>query len=357
MKHERATEEVRQRSSLYALSLLTQNEARSFELHLEECTVCRTELGKIEHAAAKIGLATEETAPPLHLRERLLAILPSPPSLSSIAAEPVIADKAESASVARPEAETQTEFTPADEDTASFRSQSETEAPYEIESSNSDSAQPEEQEKSELEPETASPDAPAVTAPLFAQSVSTERSHANMFVWILVIVFVLLSVFALYSWQIAKEENQRLQSRITESENNFTDLKNELAQQQATVSELEKIPNMAEKPDTRIARLRGEPAALGSTGVILWDVNAKECTLTGSFTPPEPENDYQLWLSAVAGRTSIGIVNVSKEGRVFATFTAPPLPREAVNIIVSIEPKGGSTTLTGAFAAVGRLEY
>ena len=326
MKHERATEEVRQQASLYALSLLTQNEARGFELHLEECTICRTELEKIEHAVAKIGLAAEETEPPPHLRERLLAILP-PSSLPSLSEEPVTEGKSEEGkseltAVAQPEAETQTEFIPVDEDTPSPEAQSEIETPSAMESSNSDSAPPEEQKKLELEPETASPEAPVVTAPLFAQSVSAERSHANIFIWILVIAFALLSAFALYSWQSAKEESHQLQGRIAESENNFTDLKKELAQQQATVSELEKIPNMAEKPGTRIARLRGEPTAPGSTGVILWDVNAEECTLAGSFTPPEPGNDYQLWLSAVAGRTSIGIVNVSKEGRVFATFAA-----------------------------------
>ena len=73
MKHERATEEVRQQAALYALDLLTQHEARCFELHLEECSVCRVELDKLLLAAAQIGLAVKEEEPPYDFGERLAA--------------------------------------------------------------------------------------------------------------------------------------------------------------------------------------------------------------------------------------------------------------------------------------------
>jgi hypothetical protein len=41
MRHERATEELRELAAFYALGSLTQHEAHSFEIHVQEgCPVC-----------------------------------------------------------------------------------------------------------------------------------------------------------------------------------------------------------------------------------------------------------------------------------------------------------------------------
>ena len=72
MRHERATEEIRELTALYALGSLTQREARSFELHMNEgCSVCEAEFRKFKHAAAGIGFTAAEVAPPDYIRDLL----------------------------------------------------------------------------------------------------------------------------------------------------------------------------------------------------------------------------------------------------------------------------------------------
>lgn len=74
MKHERATEELRELAALYALGSLTQPEARSFEIHLEEgCVVCDAECRRFSRVTASIGLATAEIEPPEYVKDLLLA--------------------------------------------------------------------------------------------------------------------------------------------------------------------------------------------------------------------------------------------------------------------------------------------
>lgn len=74
MKHERATEELRELAALYALGSLTQPEARSFETHLREgCAVCEAECRRFSRSAASIGLAAEEIEPPEYVNDLLLA--------------------------------------------------------------------------------------------------------------------------------------------------------------------------------------------------------------------------------------------------------------------------------------------
>ncbi len=74
MKHERATEEIRELASLYALGSLTQHEARSFEIHMREgCSVCEAELRKFARTIAEMGFAAEEVQAPDYIRDLLLA--------------------------------------------------------------------------------------------------------------------------------------------------------------------------------------------------------------------------------------------------------------------------------------------
>jgi hypothetical protein len=74
VRHERATEELREIAALHALGALTQHEARSFESHVQEgCFACEAEYRKFERAVAMIGFAAKEIAPPEYIRELLLA--------------------------------------------------------------------------------------------------------------------------------------------------------------------------------------------------------------------------------------------------------------------------------------------
>jgi anti-sigma-K factor RskA len=64
----------------YAIDALSEEEARQFDRHLEECPACREEVRELQAAAARMG-AAEALAPPPALRERVLAAADQMPQL------------------------------------------------------------------------------------------------------------------------------------------------------------------------------------------------------------------------------------------------------------------------------------
>lgn len=67
-------------SGAYAIDALSEEEARQFDRHLEECPACREEVRELQAAAAKMG-AAEALAPPPALRARVLAAADQMPQL------------------------------------------------------------------------------------------------------------------------------------------------------------------------------------------------------------------------------------------------------------------------------------
>jgi anti-sigma-K factor RskA len=67
-------------SGAYALNALSEDEARQFDRHLEECPACREEVRELQAAAAKMG-AAEALAPPPALKARVLAAADQLPQL------------------------------------------------------------------------------------------------------------------------------------------------------------------------------------------------------------------------------------------------------------------------------------
>ncbi len=59
-------------SGAYAVDALSDEEARRFDTHLEDCQACRDEVRELQEAAARMG-ASEAVAPPPALRARVLA--------------------------------------------------------------------------------------------------------------------------------------------------------------------------------------------------------------------------------------------------------------------------------------------
>jgi hypothetical protein len=347
LRHERATEDVRQQASLYALGLLTQHEASSFGFHLGECPTCRTELEKIEHAVAKIGLATEEVAPPEGLKAALLAAIATAGEEGEDAGEPAEAADAAGADCASGAAPAASAPPPETSD-----------APVATEP----------QPGSEPASAPAERQAPSTVAPpLFTQSLGASgrgRSLATVFAWIFLVLFALLAAFALYAWEAAKDENRRLKNQVVAVQAELADAERLSERQQSDLDDIKAlgtVPRLAGKPGVRVAQLRREAGAPDNTGLVLWDVEAGECTVVGSFSRPPAGQDYRLWFSAATGRVLVGTVPVNAGGRVAVTLDVPPqLPRGVVNVIVSVEPGGEAeaarTPTPGKFVAVGRLD-
>jgi len=74
VKHAALTDEVVERTALYALGELTQIEARAYEDHLADgCEVCQSELNEYQPMVATLAFAAADQEPPLAVRNRLLA--------------------------------------------------------------------------------------------------------------------------------------------------------------------------------------------------------------------------------------------------------------------------------------------
>jgi anti-sigma factor ChrR (cupin superfamily) len=69
-----AAHEMTDLAALYALSALSQHEARSFEAHLAEgCDICQAELESFEQTVRAVAYSAGEAEPPARVRAELLA--------------------------------------------------------------------------------------------------------------------------------------------------------------------------------------------------------------------------------------------------------------------------------------------
>lgn len=298
MKHERATEEIRELAALYALGSLTQHEARSFEIHMREgCSVCEEEFRKFRQAAAGIGFATAEIAPPDYIQDLLLA---------------------------RVEREPQT-------------------APEE--------AQPGPSSDAKIVEESSRPVSTALSL-----SSESRSKRPRLFPWVLVLVLAGLAVFAAYSWKIALETNLQLQAKSSAAEADAWTLRSELEVRKEEAQNLGIILAVVGKPGARMARLIVQSAPAASAAAVIWDVEQNQCFVLGNF-PPAPEGKrYQLWFFSQASKVSVGPFKVNSNG---PTFVTAPVPPEAVNAsaaVVTLEPDNGSQIPTYPYYSAGHIE-
>ncbi len=298
MRHERATEEIRELASLYAMGSLTQHEACSLDFHiLEGCPICQEEIRRFESAAARIGLATTEASAPEYIRDLLAA---------------------------RIEREHQTS-PPAPAKTQAIEQKKVQEPPRSI---------------------------PA-PAPLFSDS---RRQRPNMAPWLLVAVVVVLGLLAAYMWNSGKDTNTQLQAEVSALTADVADLRVKLNAEKQNAGNLEQIASVVGKPGTRLARLVVQTTSPASSAAVIWDTERGECLILGNFPPAPQGKKYQLWFFTPASRVSAGSFRIDSGGR---TFEMMPVPFDAANAstaVVTLEPDNGSQIPTSPYYAVGRID-
>ena len=298
MKHERATEEVREIAALYALGSLTQHEARSFEVHTqEECPVCEAELRKFQRIVAGIGLAAEEAAAPEYMRDLLLARV----------------ERAKQSSAEREAPDKVVETRPQPKKTP-----------------------------------------PPPSARLFQSQQQEPKSRFTAF--FLAAIATALCMTAVFAWRSAREAERQLQVKLSAAQADAENLRIMLDVQQGRTGELEQILSMAGKPGTRVARLAGHGAIPSPSGAVFWDTSQGLCLAIGIF-PPEPEGKiYQVWFISPTQKSPAGSLKIDPTGR---TFTIVPIPRGITGVTefaVTVEPDNGSGIPTLPYYATARFE-
>jgi len=295
LKHEAATEEVRELAAFYALGVLTQHEARAFEAHLMEgCSVCKSELQKFEQTAAAIGLGSEEAETPEYVRDLLLARIERKPQVPISAKPPHINER-----------------------------------------------------KPMTEPES----------PLFSSLSKPEsrKSMSKTTFWILqalMIALVLLCCWAFYYLRSMQSSNSRLSNELSKAQDDANSLQILLDIQKEKSDKLNQLLAVVTKPGVRIARLAGQSA---SSGAIIFDPQQHQCLVMGSFPPPPPGKAYQLWFATSSAKMSAGLIKVHPANPTYAEMPVPAIASEAVAAGITLEPDSGSTAPTTPFIVAGRF--
>ena len=313
---------MRHQAALYALGLLTQHEAYCFELHLEECRVCRAESAKLLLASAQIGLAVKEEEPTEGFRERLAARIDSSPRNKPL---PGLPEKQEPAPVAPPFKPVKTPKT-----------------------------------EKKTEPAKKNLSIPAI-APMPPAPPPRSRKTAFFKHAIIYAIFAALCAYAYYLWQNNEEDKIELQSLKESAENAQSDLKRQLESQRENTVKLERFQELLSDPYTRVTRLKGQASTPDIAGAVLWNILTDDITVIGAFNPAPAGMFYRLWLSSPSEMFSVGQLP-SDNGRVFTTVKLNQgslAASSGITAIVTLESESDVSTRTEPaepWVASGKIE-
>jgi anti-sigma-K factor RskA len=298
LKHERATEEIRELAALYALGSLTQHEAHSFEIHMREgCSICEAEFRKFEHIVAGMGFAVDEVAAPDYVRDLLLARIEreSRPAMATATPQVKI---------------------------------------------------PESRIK-QIKPET-----PPVPPPIFSQP---PQKQTSILAWALTALFAIAALFMYFTLKSGQDANNQLQADYSATKSDLDNLKTLLDVQKTRIGELDQILSIAGKPEAKVLRLSGQVPAPSAAGAILWD-GAEGKFLAFGVLPAEPEGKvYQLWFLSPTAKIRAGSLKLRLDNRFFVSDMIPQDAANATVAGITLEPDNGSQFPTLPYYAVARI--
>jgi anti-sigma-K factor RskA len=297
VKHERATEEIRELAALYALGSLTQHEADSFEIHMREgCSICEAEFRRFENIIAGIGFAVDEVAPPDYVRDLLLARIEreNPP------AAPEVSQNKPSES------------------------------------------------QSQL-PKPAFSGAPKL---MLAQQ---QPKRSSLFAWVLAALFALSALFIYFAWKSGQDTINQLQANVSAANTDLADLKTLVDAQKGSIEELNQILAIVNKPESKIRRLIRPAPSSTVVGAIFWEASEGKFLAFGALSPT-PGKIFQLWFISPTEKISAGLIKLDLKDRF---YIYAPIPRDTVNptqAVITLEPDNGSLLPTNPYYAIAYIE-
>jgi anti-sigma-K factor RskA len=295
LKHERVTEEIRELAALYALGSLTQHEARSFEIHMQEgCSVCESECQRFARTIAEIGFASEEVPAPDYIRDLLLARI-------------------------------ERERAPVVEKNHAKKTETPKEKP-----------------------------APAPAAPFMHSQPKQQKP--SILPWILALALVAMAATYFLLRKSSQDANNHLQAELSAARMDAEELQKQIDEQKNKSAGLELILAIIHKPGTRIARLIGQVGTPNHAGAILWDTKESECLILGSFDPTPQGKVYQLWFFSPTTKSPIGLIKTDPNGRIYMTLPVPKEAEGSTAAVVTLEPDNGSQIPTVPYCSAGRID-
>jgi anti-sigma-K factor RskA len=286
LKHERATEEIRELAALYALGSLTQHEAKSFEAHIQEgCSVCEAEFRRFEQIIAKMA---DEIAAPDYVRDLLLAR---------------IERESQSAAVIK------------------------------------------EVQAKPIPPKAA---APATHQPLMLSQQYQKKT--NPFAWTLIIIILIVAVVMGVTWWKGRSRISELENTISLKNEDIKDKEDVLEIQRGTIAQLDQIYAAAGKSGSRVFQLSGQPAAPAASGIILWDGAEGKFIAFGALPAAPQGKVYQFWFLSSTLRIPAGSIKQEVNGQFYISGMIPREAVGATVAAISLEPDNGSQLPTAFYA-------
>jgi anti-sigma-K factor RskA len=283
---------------LYALGALTQQEARSFEIHLREhCQTCQTLVRHFARIVDSLGYGVSGAEPSSYLRDLFAARVEREPRQPSIPIQPSV------------------------------------EAPPLVED-----LQPEPQEQ-----ETSPPVSPF------------RKPRRSALPWLIAAGFATAAVLCFFFWQTGKsradraiaEEQAKASAAVTDAGMARTLLESE----RGKARELEQIRAALASPGMQVLFVRPQVPDANAAIAIFWNKEKGRWIVTGHIPKPPAGKDYQLWFMTPASKISAVLLEPDATGHCYENIEVPPVLTQITAAAITIEPKGGSEQpTTRAFA-------
>jgi anti-sigma-K factor RskA len=171
----------------------------------------------------------------------------------------------------------------------------------------------------------------------------------------------LLIAFA-YTFTTGRTERQSLRAALdqekaqsSEALNENTNLKQQLAKEDAASAELAHINSVLNSPQWRIIPLAGQGPAPDVSAKVYWDVHGNRWVVTADL-PPAPEGKvYQVWFVTPTAKISAGLISPNKAGHGFMVVQFPSNIAPIAAAAITLEPEGGSQQPTMPIYALGKV--
>lgn len=187
------------------------------------------------------------------------------------------------------------------------------------------------------------------------QPLESRRSPLAVWLpWAAAACLLLAFAYALISWQSAHRQLQALNSQNAETQQQLTDLRQQLARENAHAEELAQINSVLDSVQPSVIALAGLEAAPKSSGKIYWDHQKNRWVVTANLPPAPAGKVYQLWFVTPDAKISAGLIEPDPLGHGFAVVEVPAGVGQIQAAAITLEPLGGSAAPTMPIYALGK---
>jgi anti-sigma-K factor RskA len=183
-------------------------------------------------------------------------------------------------------------------------------------------------------------------APESAASIDHERPVRRMNIWKVAAAASVAALIGVLAWAISlNTKNKTLQDQ------NAT-LRQSSAAVTAQLNQMREDAQRMQTPTVKMAAMQGTPSAPGAWATVYWDTTSTDVYMMINNLPqPASDKQYQLWALINNKPEDLGVFEVKQQKLLVKMRNV----RNAQVFAVTLEPRGGSPTPTGAMYVMGKL--